>query len=612
MSSSHSFSTPVTQQALQPAQFPKPIGGHLQKHRPKYISLLPHLSFGGRQHRVSTVVSFGHFQCEALVDSAAQVNLIKSDLVRGGPWKVYPYFETIQGVSVEILSELATDIDITVGRLTLQTRFLLYNGSFNMILGAPAIKSFLLCVNHQLNVGQLNVQLSNYQCLPPGGTRVEESGAQESVYVFVCQKVGNNETVDNEQMQGNEETAVLLATPNLHHFEKPKPEESILQSLAHSKNDPEDAVDKEVGIVSPIKLYKKSKEKKLLFKTESVSDNTEVPLQKLFNDRSGLNYSDNCKSCKMLVILLFAIFVIIAFHYMFGFIFREGTCHVVTVGYNYTTNTAQLSTPCLALNEAPQKVNNYSSLLPKAQKVRADWQICVQGASKQSAIDAIEQNCKLEKEMNAFDGENNFYIGPVKHFPFSLAEGGCVDQLNRTMTWQASFCGLPQQPKQYVQVKENDVYAYIYCYHHKQQVGNETIAFENVIYNFSNFQTFYLDNELLKMNTNMHNFSFNETIAFFNSSSSCTKNLISGELLLPDDNVNTKEELIEAWSEIKSFIAITFYSVLTIIVIILLYAAKIKCNKKCRHCHDQNKTARKQSVMSTDEETLFELKPTQK
>ncbi|KAH9399960.1 hypothetical protein TYRP_017530 [Tyrophagus putrescentiae] len=345
------------------------------------------------------------------------------------------------------------------------------------------MKNFLLSVSHQLNVGQLSAHLFNYQCLPFGEGHVRKQKAQKTVYVFACKKVddkalvelkGNEERGDTDQSQSNHETTDLAIS-------------NETPAATTSENETSDDIDEIEGVldavVSPPGPYYEEKEKVQLPETTNCGDCTEQPLQKSFMAKI-CRYS--AKSWKMLIILLLFSLIINGFFYvMRSEIFSKDTCQVIVVGYNYTTHTAPFATPCLALSEVSQKAHNNSKRsLTKTMGVRADWQICVQAGEPERSLvfgATTEENCKLNNEATGFEMGNNSHLGPVKRFTFSASDGGCVDQLNRTMPWQSSFCALPPSPKQYVQVKADDAYASIYCYRHKLKVKEEPAAFENLL-----------------------------------------------------------------------------------------------------------------------------------
>ena len=70
----------------------------------------------------------------------------------------------------------------------------------------------------------------------------------------------------------------------------------------------------------------------------------------------------------------------------------------------------------------------------------------------------------------------------------------CIDHSNRTVQWRTAKCDRRLSKREYVQIKQDTSFYYVYCYKHELKVeGYDTIVCENVVYKFSRLLSFSID-----------------------------------------------------------------------------------------------------------------------
>ena len=70
----------------------------------------------------------------------------------------------------------------------------------------------------------------------------------------------------------------------------------------------------------------------------------------------------------------------------------------------------------------------------------------------------------------------------------------CVDHMNKTIGWKHFKCDDRLVKREYIQIKQDSSYYYVYCYQHELKVdGYDSIACKNVVYRFSRILKFYID-----------------------------------------------------------------------------------------------------------------------
>ncbi|KAH9392560.1 hypothetical protein TYRP_005641 [Tyrophagus putrescentiae] len=174
-------------------------------------------------HRVTTAALLDFQPFSTVVDSGSEVNLITVNLVRGRPWRVYAHQHQLRGVAGALTTNFAVDIPTTVGRISATTQFVLFEGFLPaVVLGAPSIRRFLLCINHELRVSQLDAQLTNYQFLPGGPVAIpqvwhaealeEPEADREDVQVLLCLEEDRDSAISISVEEENGDIPVAPAT----------------------------------------------------------------------------------------------------------------------------------------------------------------------------------------------------------------------------------------------------------------------------------------------------------------------------------------------------------------------------------------------------------------
>lgn len=135
---------------------------------------------------------------------------------------------------------------------------------------------------------------------------------------------------------------------------------------------------------------------------------------------------------------------------------------------------------------------------------------------KASSFYVVKENEKGEQCMTTFAG-NQFVIWdrrydctrdllfeptrPAELILVNTEHHTCVEHANRTSHWKEVQCGKKLVKRSFVQLKQDDYYFYVYCYQHELKVtGFDAIICENVVYQFSRYLTFAIDDNVWEIN----------------------------------------------------------------------------------------------------------------
>ncbi|KAH9393697.1 hypothetical protein TYRP_021615 [Tyrophagus putrescentiae] len=125
--------------------------------------------------RVMMDVCLNGYKCRALLDTGSDHNLIPSQLASKLQLDTVLHPHTLETPGDHFRTELVTHAQLSIGRIRRRAKFLVYNKDV-VVVGCSALRSFYLCVNHQMRISQLNKQLE-FQYLP----EFEDSSDEEEV-----------------------------------------------------------------------------------------------------------------------------------------------------------------------------------------------------------------------------------------------------------------------------------------------------------------------------------------------------------------------------------------------------------------------------------------------